>query len=206
MSAKKKKKGAAKKGSKRTKKARGAAKRAYKSRKKAKRRGAKRRSTVAGGVQTHNLFATLKKQGKKLRVGTTCNTKKVPKALLPKGARVVRDGKTPSGTQLWQVRGKKRGGAAKSGGGAKGFKGHRLPKDLTPNEKAALAFGGTAGRVTDGKYTSPHMVAAAAKAAQVAKEREILKEKYGVTHARALTPEQLYEAKNELGLDISALR
>lgn len=199
MSAKKKgKKRGAKKGS--TKRS-GTTKR-----KKGKgRRKAKRRSVVkSGGIQVANLFSRLKKEGRKLKAGTVCATKKVPKALLPKGAHVVSNGKTASGTKLYVVRGKKHKG---SGGAAP--KASKAPKrggkwrdDMTADERMAMLTGMSAGRVEGGKFISQSVRDAESAKVRIAKEKEVMKRVFGTTNPRDLTSEQRWTARNECGLTL----
>lgn len=200
MSAKKKgKKRGAKKG---TTKRSGTTKR-----KKGKgRRKAKRRSVVkSGGIQVANLFSRLKKEGRKLKAGTVCATKKVPKALLPKGAHVVSNGKTASGTKLYVVRGKKHKGSAApraaAGGRHKAARsGGKWREDMTMDERQAMLLGGTAGRVTAGRFISQSVRDAEAAKKQMAAEKEIMQREFGTTRWKDLTSEQTYAARNELGL------
>lgn len=202
MSAKKKgKKRGAKKGS--TKRS-GTTKR-----KKGKgRRKAKRRSVVkSGGIQVANLFSRLKKEGRKLKAGTVCATKKVPKALLPKGAHVVSNGKTASGTKLYVVRGKKHKGSAApraaAGGRHKAARsGGKWREDLSRDEREAMLLGLSAGRVTDGKFISQSVRDADAAKVRRAKEKEVMKRVFGTTNPRDLTSEQFYTARNECGLTL----
>lgn len=200
MSAKKKgKKRGAKKG---TTKRSGTTKR-----KKGKgRRKAKRRSVVkSGGIQVANLFSRLKKEGRKLKAGTVCATKKVPKALLPKGAHVVSNGKTASGTKLYVVRGKKHKGSAApraaAGGRHKAARsGGKWREDMTMDERQAMLLGGTAGRVEKGKFISQSIRDAEAAKKQMAAEKEVMQRAFGTTRWSDLTSEQKYTARNELGL------
>lgn len=199
MSAKKKgKKRGAKKG---TTKRSGTTKR-----KKGKgRRKAKRRSVVkSGGIQVANLFSRLKKEGRKLKAGTVCATKKVPKALLPKGAHVVSNGKTASGTKLYVVRGKKHKGSAapKAAGHKAARSGGKWREDLTRDEREAMLLGLSAGRVTDGKFISQSIRDADAKKTRVAAEKEVMKRVFGTTNPRDLTSEQRWTARNECNLTL----